>query len=254
MLVGTSNAYRQFFFNSILTRSPFDSREVSSVKSQESPSCLKPHTSDFPCIPNPARNRNPPLLQSNRQWWHGCTTRLWRSKQEALGGSANRSLAMTSLACARPSPRPSALTMPPVWIATSFFASSLVDRAENDGYLVPFRSGTPAEENGTWDRAAVEGVPDPRLWMRQGEPSATLKRLLLCPMAATRGDLDPLYARGGTFRPWNISFADPDSWPSPWYSSDAANYQAHSWWGDRSDPSVPEYLRFVWMTGTVLRP
>ena len=63
-----------------------------------------------------------------------------------------------------------------------------------------------------------------------------------------------MYEPGGTFSPWHWWFSDPPSgrlreWQ--WCSSYGSNFEAHSWWGDRTDPSVPDDLRFMWMTSTI---
>jgi len=125
--------------------------------------------------------------------------------------------------------------------------------AENDGYLPPMDNRVPLDWTSSKWNMEWHGVPHARLCTREGQPLAAFKGIFCCPMAARPAyvNLEQGIVRGGTFLAWSIWFPDPDSWPSPWYSSYAANNQALSWWGDRSDPNASGRVRFTWMTSAV---
>ena len=94
---------------------------------------------------------------------------------------------------------------------------------------------------------AERAKPDPTSFV-------AVKDLLHCPMVAKPLEDPFLMMTGGTFLPWRWWFDDPSSgrlraWQ--WYSSYAPSFEAQSWWGDRSDPSFPDDLRFMWMTSAV---
>jgi len=127
--------------------------------------------------------------------------------------------------------------------------------SENNGYLPVWSDPTVNDlwVSGRWSwemlgarSAAEHRQPDPASF-------AAVKNLLHCPMVG-RPLEDPFDTWGGTFLPWRQWFGDAASgrlrvWQ--WYSSYAPNFEAHSWWGDRTDPSLREDLRVMWMTSTV---
>jgi len=115
--------------------------------------------------------------------------------------------------------------------------------AENDGYLVPHdKRLNPSGGSYGW----LDGP------ILRGEAYAGPKGLTLCPMAAKRGGLHPWDPKGGTFLAWSTAYGHPDDPGDPrLWSSYAENYQAHSWWGDKSDPHIAVDLRFMRMTSAV---
>jgi prepilin-type N-terminal cleavage/methylation domain-containing protein/prepilin-type processing-associated H-X9-DG protein len=114
--------------------------------------------------------------------------------------------------------------------------------AENDAYLPRIESDF-AEG---WYALSPHG-----LWNIRGESPAAPRGLFLCPMATKAGDSEA-YPKGGTFLAWSSPYAESYDLPeSPWRSSYAENREAHSWWGDKSDPRCAADLRFMWMTSAV---
>jgi prepilin-type N-terminal cleavage/methylation domain-containing protein/prepilin-type processing-associated H-X9-DG protein len=112
---------------------------------------------------------------------------------------------------------------------------------ENDGYL-------PSEESDF--TAGPSALGQYGLWNVRGESLPVPRGLFLCPMA-TKLDVK-VRARGGTFLAWSSPYVGPeDPQDSCWRSSYAENMQAHSWWGDKSDPRCAADLRFMWMTSVV---
>jgi hypothetical protein len=120
--------------------------------------------------------------------------------------------------------------------------------AENDGYLPPVSLGYVEPLASRWDFYGALPWPDDSL--QENQPAAIPKALRYCPMAAKRENVAQGGPEiGGTFLAWSSMVLD--SWGSRWRSSYAENYQAHSWWGDRSDPSVGADFRFMWVTSAV---
>jgi len=121
--------------------------------------------------------------------------------------------------------------------------------AENDGYLVPADFGYLPPHDTRWD--LYGGSPWPDNSTPEGRALVIPKGLRLCPMA-TRWERWEANSRGGTFLAWNAFRDTDDPQDSLWWSSYyATNHQAHSWWGDRSDPRCAADLRFMWMTSAV---
>jgi len=132
--------------------------------------------------------------------------------------------------------------------------------SENDGYLPAWEGPIPGYQGDDWwgswrwrwemlgsKSTGKPGMPDRASF-------AAIEDLLRCPMAARPRFPSTLAydgpTDGGTFLAWTWGFG----YPGPgwyWRSSYAANNQAHSWRGDKSDPSVDEHLRFMWMTSAV---
>ncbi|MBN1507261.1 MAG: prepilin-type N-terminal cleavage/methylation domain-containing protein [Sedimentisphaerales bacterium] len=131
--------------------------------------------------------------------------------------------------------------------------------SENDGYL-PLWNESPDVHNywnswrWSWEMlgahsTAERAMPDPASF-------TAVRNLLHCPMVAKprSSEESTLWEEGGTFMPWHCWFDDPSSgrlraWQ--WYSSYAPSFEAQSWCGDRTDPGVPDDLRFMWMTSAV---
>ncbi|MBN1505438.1 MAG: type II secretion system protein [Sedimentisphaerales bacterium] len=126
--------------------------------------------------------------------------------------------------------------------------------AENEGYLPPARDYLPYDWAAS-DWRLCGGIPHARLCMQEGQSLFGFKGIFYCPMALKPMDPSPFNSCGGTFFAWRMypgsTKVDPSLY---WYTSYSANYQALSWEGDRSDLTVSETLRFVWMTATAQNP
>ncbi|MBN1509052.1 MAG: prepilin-type N-terminal cleavage/methylation domain-containing protein [Sedimentisphaerales bacterium] len=123
--------------------------------------------------------------------------------------------------------------------------------SQNNGYLPPLLDSVPTDwAASNW--MGSSGIPHARLCIAEGGSFAAFKGIFCCPSAAKPGYpiLFPA-PKGGTFLAWTVGWSAGPSSLAGWYSSYAANHQAHSWWGDRSDPSIGPKLRFTWMTSAV---
>jgi prepilin-type processing-associated H-X9-DG protein len=78
----------------------------------------------------------------------------------------------------------------------------------------------------------------------------TRKGVFCCPMATKLAypNPEPGGAVGGTFRAWNRWVVGSDPQSLHLAGSYGVNLQAHSWWGDRSNPSAAEVIHLYWMT------
>jgi len=133
--------------------------------------------------------------------------------------------------------------------------------SQNDGYLPAYGDLEHGLVDSWWPcwrwswemlgahSTAERAKPDPASF-------TAVEGILRCPMVAKRrlSVEDRLQREGGTFLPWAWWFPEPPPGFLPgwyWYSSYAPNNQAHSWWGDKMDPSVADDHRFTWMTSAV---